>query len=77
MQKVKRSWCLSPVLQIVYYDGQFDDARLNVTLACTAAANGAAVVNHAKANTLLKVCLSSILRTHRPPCTRPLCSHKV
>jgi hypothetical protein len=41
----------------VYHDGQFDDARLNVTLACTAAAAGAAVVNHAKATQLLKVLL--------------------
>jgi len=36
--------CLSllAVMQILYYDGQFDDARLNVTLAATAAAAGAA-----------------------------------
>ena len=33
---------------IVYYDGQFDDARLNVALACTAAHAGAAVVNHTR-----------------------------
>ena len=33
---------------IVYYDGQFDDARMNVALACTAAHAGAAVVNHTK-----------------------------
>ena len=41
--------------QIVYYDGQFDDARLNVTLACTAALAGAAVLNHASATSLIKV----------------------
>ena len=40
--------------QIRYYDGQFDDARLNVTLACTAAAAGAAVANHCEATALLK-----------------------
>jgi glycerol-3-phosphate dehydrogenase len=28
---------------IVYQDGQFDDSRLNVSLACTAAHAGAAV----------------------------------
>ncbi|GBF94204.1 glycerol-3-phosphate dehydrogenase mitochondrial-like [Raphidocelis subcapitata] len=39
---------------IRYYDGQFDDARLNVALACTAAAAGAAVANHAEAAALLK-----------------------
>lgn len=33
---------------IVYYDGQFDDARLNVALACTAAHAGATVVNHTR-----------------------------
>ena len=58
-------------LQIVYYDGQFDDARLNVTLACTAALAGATVLNHTKCTQLLKVrqcsrtlavcCLSSSL----------------
>ncbi|KAI8462742.1 MAG: mitochondrial glycerol-3-phosphate dehydrogenase [Monoraphidium minutum] len=39
---------------IQYYDGQFDDARLNVTLACTAAAAGAAVANHAEVTGLIK-----------------------
>lgn len=43
-----------PPIQIQYYDGQFDDARLNVTLACTAAAAGAAVLNHCEAAALLK-----------------------
>jgi len=33
---------------IVYYDGQFDDSRLNVALACTAAHAGATVVNHTR-----------------------------
>ena len=42
-------------LQIVYYDGQFNDARLNVALACTAALAGAIVVNHAKVTKLIKV----------------------
>ena len=46
-------WDAAP--QIVYYDGQFNDARLNVALACTAALAGATVVNHAKVTKLLKV----------------------
>ncbi|XP_057798898.1 glycerol-3-phosphate dehydrogenase SDP6, mitochondrial [Salvia miltiorrhiza] len=33
---------------VVYYDGQMNDSRLNVALACTAALAGAAVVNHAE-----------------------------
>jgi glycerol-3-phosphate dehydrogenase len=38
---------------VLYYDGQFDDARLNVLLAVTARAQGAAVLNHAEAVRLL------------------------
>ncbi|KAJ7537587.1 hypothetical protein O6H91_11G012700 [Diphasiastrum complanatum] len=34
---------------VVYYDGQMDDSRVNVSLACTAALTGAAVLNHAEA----------------------------
>ena len=34
---------------VAYYDGQFDDARMNVTLAATAAREGAAVANYAEA----------------------------
>jgi glycerol-3-phosphate dehydrogenase len=33
---------------VVYFDGQMNDARLNVALACTAALAGAAVLNHAE-----------------------------
>eukprot|EP00250_Pteridium_aquilinum_P014945 c22296_g1_i1 orf=404-2260(-) len=33
---------------VVYYDGQFNDSRFNVALACTAALAGAAVLNHAE-----------------------------
>lgn len=40
---------------IVYHDGQFNDSRLAVVLACTAAAAGAAVLNHAEVTQLLKV----------------------
>lgn len=42
-------------LQILYYDGQFDDARLNVALATTAAAAGAAVANYVEATQLIRV----------------------
>lgn len=34
---------------VMYYDGQFDDIRLNIALAQTAAQRGAAVVNHVRA----------------------------
>ncbi|OVA00570.1 FAD-dependent glycerol-3-phosphate dehydrogenase [Macleaya cordata] len=39
---------------VVYYDGQMDDSRLNVGLACTAALAGAAVLNHAEVISLHK-----------------------
>lgn len=41
-------------LQIVYYDGQFNDARMAVSVACTAAAAGAAICNHAEVTQLIK-----------------------
>ncbi len=39
---------------VVYYDGQFDDARLAVTLALTAASHGATLVNYAPVTGLRK-----------------------
>ena len=51
-------------LQIVYYDGQFDDARLNVSLACTAALAGAAILNYAEVTDLLKVHLSVAIQLY-------------
>ena len=39
---------------VVYYDGQFDDARMNVALALTAAEQGADVANHLAVTSLLK-----------------------
>lgn len=39
---------------VVYYDGQMNDSRLNVALACTAALAGAAVVNHAEVISFLR-----------------------
>ncbi|KAJ8422309.1 hypothetical protein Cgig2_027008 [Carnegiea gigantea] len=38
---------------VVYYDGQMNDSRLNVGLACTAALAGASVLNHAEVVSLL------------------------
>ena len=40
---------------VVYKDGQFDDARLAINLAQTAAANGATVLNYCKVIKLLKI----------------------
>ena len=40
--------------QIVYYDGQMNDARVNVALATTAAMAGAAVANHVSVVSLTK-----------------------
>lgn len=39
---------------VQYYDAQFDDARLAINLAQTAAENGAVVLNHFKVTSLLK-----------------------
>ncbi len=39
---------------ILYFDGQFDDARLAVELAATAVSQGATVLNYAKAEGLIK-----------------------
>ena len=39
---------------VLYYDGQFDDARMNVSLALTAATLGAAVANHVEVAALCK-----------------------
>ena len=39
---------------VLYSDGQFDDARLNVALAVTAAHAGAVVLNHCSVVDLLK-----------------------
>jgi glycerol-3-phosphate dehydrogenase len=36
---------------VLYYDGQFDDVRLNLSLVQTAARHGAAVANHLRADT--------------------------
>lgn len=39
---------------IVYYDGQHNDARMNIAIALTAARKGATVANHVKVVSLLK-----------------------
>ena len=46
--------------QIVYYDGQFDDSRLNVSLACTAAMAGATVLNYAEVTRVIKVTAANV-----------------
>lgn len=39
---------------VVYYDGQFDDARMNLAIVLTAAEQGAAVANHVEVKGLTK-----------------------
>ena len=39
---------------VIYYDGQFDDARMNVSVALTAAEQGAVIANHTEVTALLK-----------------------
>jgi len=39
---------------VIYYDGQFDDARLAVTLAQTAADRGGCILNHVRVVSLIK-----------------------
>jgi glycerol-3-phosphate dehydrogenase len=39
---------------VLYFDGQFDDARMNVAIALTAAEHGAALANHVEVTALLK-----------------------
>ena len=39
---------------VLYYDGQFDDARMNVSIALTAASTGATVANHVEVTALCK-----------------------
>lgn len=62
------------VVQIVYYDGQFDDSRLNVSLACTAAMAGATVLNYAEVTRLIKVrCKCLVMSVDCAPC---MCVHQ-
>ena len=39
---------------VLYFDGQFDDARLLIDIASTATANGAAIINYAKVTSFIK-----------------------
>jgi len=39
---------------VIYYDGQFDDARMNVAIALTAREQGATVLNHVEVSSLVK-----------------------
>lgn len=47
-----KDWVLKGT--VVYYDGQMNDSRLNVGLACTAALAGATILNHAEVISLHK-----------------------
>lgn len=46
---------VAPPTQILYYDGSFNDSRVNVALATTAAAAGAVVANYLECKQLFKV----------------------
>jgi glycerol-3-phosphate dehydrogenase len=57
----KETLCQFPMLKpkrlrgaVIYYDGQFDDARMNVVIAVTASELGAAVANHVEITKLVK-----------------------
>ncbi|MDQ3396277.1 MAG: FAD-dependent oxidoreductase [Deinococcota bacterium] len=39
---------------VLYYDGQFDDARMNIAIALTAAEEGAVIANHVEVSALAK-----------------------
>lgn len=65
--------------QVVYYDGQMDDARLNVALATTASGAGATVLNYVSVVSLLKACTAVVgrfpWRRHRAPALAPPVFH--
>lgn len=48
LEQVRRSDGAPLTAAVMYYDGQFDDSRFNVSAALSAAALGAIVLNHAK-----------------------------
>jgi glycerol-3-phosphate dehydrogenase len=67
MSKGVRLRCAMPYpcpTQIIYYDGQMDDARINVALATTAAMAGAVVANHVRVVDLRKVGGSAVHGSH-------------
>ena len=51
---------------IVYYDGSHNDARMNISLAITAARHGASIANHVKVTDLIKnekgVCIGAKMK---------------
>lgn len=49
---------------VVYYDGQMNDTRMNVSLALTASQNGAAVCNYVKVEHLLKDAAGKVRGAH-------------
>lgn len=51
-------------MQIVYWDGQFNDSRFNIALAVTAALAGATVLNYAAVEGFLKARCTLRARRH-------------
>jgi len=51
----------------VYYDGQMDDARFNVTLAVTAALHGSVIANHTEVSASVAVFVAQIWRSSAYP----------
>lgn len=47
---------------IVYFDGQMDDSRMNVSLAMTAAAHGASIANHVEVIDLLHETVEKVIQ---------------
>lgn len=56
---------------IVYFDGQMDDSRMNVSLAMTAAANGATVANHVEVVDLLHETVQREVAIRMPASPKP------
>jgi glycerol-3-phosphate dehydrogenase len=42
------------MLKVIYYDGQMNDSRMNVSIAITASMKGAAIANHVEVLELLR-----------------------
>ena len=63
--KMSPNTSFSSPAQIVYYDGQMNDARVNIALATTAAMAGAAVANHVSVVSLTKASLNALAAPRR------------
>eukprot|EP00983_Pelagomonas_calceolata_P037949 1136615-Pelagomonas_calceolata.AAC.1 len=62
-------------MQIMYYDGQFNDSRMNVALACSSAAAGATVMNYTECKQLIKAFGVSALSTASSSSKHPRIGH--